>query len=474
MSLTRRIAWLAAILMPVALAAQTPPPADTQQIARIQQVIDSAAKRPEAAGLSVAVAKRGQLILEQGVGLANLESATPADQNTMFRIGSVTKQFTAAAIMKLVEQKRLSLDDDLRKYVKDFDTGGRKLSMRQLLNHTAGVPNYTEQPTFVSEGAARDLTHAQLLAYVKGVPFDFEPDKGWKYSNTGYYLLGMVIEAVSGKPFGQFLQDELLGPLGLTRTRYASERDIIRNRAQGYSRDATGILVNDASISMNPPGAAGGLGASAGDLVRWQMALTSGRVVSTDSFRQMVSSGAPMGPAGGQYGFGLMISEVGGKSRISHGGYIAGFNSMLVWLPDQDLHVAVISSSEALSSEEVAGQIIATMTGDSQTSATRTTPKKGTSEAARRVLEELARGEPNYALMAPAIASATRQQLPAMQPVLASLGAIQSVTFAGPGPEGTDIFGVKMANGSLTFAIRLDAQGRVEIAGLSPGGPPPQ
>lgn len=450
-------------------AADVDPLGDQQIIERAGQIIGQMMKRPEAVGLSVAVARGDKLLLEQGLGIADLEFDAPADAQTMFRIGSVTKQFTAAAIMKLVERGRLALDDDLRKHLPSFDTGGRLVTIRQLLNHTSGVPSYTSRPKFMAEIAPLELTHEQLLATVQGVAFDFEPGKGWNYSNTGYYLLGMVIEAVDGRPYGQFLQEEFFTPLGLARTRYASERDIIRNRAQGYGLDAQGVRVNDAPISMAVPGAAGAISSTAGDLLRWQMALAGGRAVSAASYRQMTESSVPTTQGAVRYGFGLNISESGGRKTVSHAGGINGFNSVLTYLPGSALHVAVISNSETLPSAAVSNAIIAAITSSAPLAPPRTEAKGGSEAALRRLLAELARGEPDYSQMGEQLAAATRAQLPQMQPMLQSLGAIDTVTFAGVGLQGGDQYEVKFANGSrFIFAIGLDDAGKVVGAAMRP------
>jgi CubicO group peptidase (beta-lactamase class C family) len=314
--------------------------------------------KPGGVGLSIAVAQRGKILLAKSYGMADAELDVPANEETMFRIGSVTKQFTSAIVMRLVEQKKLALDDELPKYVPDFPLQGRKVTIEQLLQHTSGIKSYTDIEEPWKKVWPIELTHAELLALVKDEPFDFEPGTGWHYNNTGYYLLGMVIEKVTGKSYPEVLQTELCVPLGLTRTRYDSNRDLIKNRAQGYSLLDDGRLANDNVLGMAQPGAAGGIVSTASDLVRWEMALSSGKVVKPESFRRMCKSTVlPNGRDTG-YGFGLNIAHWNGKSRIEHGGGIFGFNSKLLWLPDEDLHVAVISNGERLSSEKVADAIM--------------------------------------------------------------------------------------------------------------------
>ena len=333
--------------------AQSPSPA---LAAKIDALAAEHLAKPGGVGLSVAVAQRGKLLLAKGYGKADAEFDVPANEQTMFRIGSVTKQFTAALVMRLVEQNKLSLDDELAKYVPDFPLQERKVTIEHLLRHTSGIKSYTDVGEAWEKVWPLELTHEELLALVKDAPFDFEPGSDWRYNNTGYYLLGMVIEKVAGKSYAEQLQAELCGPLGLARTRYDSNRELIRNRAQGYTLDE-GQLVNDQMIGMAQPGAAGGILSTAGDLVRWQMALSSGKVVQPESFAKMSTPTVLPGGRDTHYGFGLLLDEWNGRPRVQHGGGIFGFNSMLFWLPVEDLHVAVISNGEPLSSAKLADAI---------------------------------------------------------------------------------------------------------------------
>ena len=330
--------------------AQSPPPALVQ---KIDALAAEQLAKPGGVGLSIAVAQRGKLLLAKGYGKADAEFDVPANEETMFRIGSVTKQFTAALVMRLVEQKQLALEDDLSKYVPDFPLQGRKVTIEQLLRHTSGIKSYTDVGEAWEKLWPLELTHAELLALVKDAPFDFEPGSNFRYDNSGYYLLGMVIEKVTGKSYAEQLQTELCVPLGLTRTRYDSNRELIRNRAQGYTLDGE-QLVNDQMFGMGQPGAAGGILSTAGDLVRWQMALSSGKFVKPESFAKMRTTTVLPNGHDTLYGFGLRMDEWAGKPRVQHGGGIFGFNSMLFWLPGEDLHVAVISNGEPLSSAHIA------------------------------------------------------------------------------------------------------------------------
>lgn len=356
----------------LALAALPSPPIPAQPLAlvrprsdaKLEAAIDRIAAehlaKPGAVGLSIAVARKGEVVLAKGYGQADLELGVAADADTCFRIGSVTKQFTAALVMKLVERKTLALDDDLSKWVPQFPLQGRHVTLRQLLQHTSGLPSYTDIGAEWESKWPLELTDAELLALVKDKPFDFEPGTKWAYDNTGYYLLGMVIEKASAKSYVDLLRDEITKPLGLVRTRRDSNVDLIKNRAQGYAwvgTAAQGELVNDQPYGTNQPGAAGFLLSTARELVTWSSALANGKVVSKESLALMTTPAVlPDGKDTG-YGFGLMIDDFEGRRRISHGGGIFGFNSFLAWFPDEDVHLAVISNGEALSSSKVAADL---------------------------------------------------------------------------------------------------------------------
>lgn len=347
-SFRRTSLCLGTTLLATTLAAAAPP-SDDELTDAIEQAVQDALDMPGAVGLSVAVAIDGRMIVDDGYGIAELEHDVAADKSTMFRIASITKQFSAAAIMGLVEDGMLSLDASIDAYFPDYPFDGRTVTVRQLLNHTSGIPGYTEVGTFWQTGVTRELTTDELLDYVDELPFDFEPGEQMKYNNTAYYMLGPIIEQVTGSAYTDYLQDEFFTPLNLDRTRYDSNRAMIRNRAQGYDfNSTTGEFFNDRLIGMDNPGAAGGILSTAGDLVRWQQALSTGKVVSTESYTLMTTPTVlPDGTDTG-YGFGLEMRDIEERPNISHGGGIFGFNSMLTYYPATDdqpaIHIAVISN----------------------------------------------------------------------------------------------------------------------------------
>ncbi|MEQ1893466.1 MAG: serine hydrolase domain-containing protein [Planctomycetota bacterium] len=329
--------------------------------ARIEAVVQKFMRTPGAVGLSVAVGRGEELVYERAQGFADLEFTANADPETMFRIGSVTKQFTAAAIMKLSERGKLSVDDPLAKFLPDYPRAG-DITLRHLLTHTGGVPNYTDLGKKWSTIVARELAHEELVALWRELPLDFEPGTKWNYSNSGYYLLGMVIEKVAGVSYGEFLRETFFDPLKLTRTRYDSNGEVLLNRAQGYAF-AEGKFWNDQLIGMSQPGAAGALISTGGDLVRWQIALVNGRAVKPSSYEEMTLPFLLTGGGETTYGLGLGLGAAAGASCVSHGGGIFGFNSFLGYWPDSQLSIAVISNSEQLRAEALALELAQLLLG---------------------------------------------------------------------------------------------------------------
>ena len=334
-------------------------PRQPVQDAAVEAEVDALAAgflaRPGGVGLSIGVGRRGKLLLAKGYGLADAELEVPAKADTLFRIASVTKQFTAAAVMKLVERGQLSLEDTLAQLVPELPTPGHTVTLRHLLAHTSGLPSYTD----IEEWAPKiplELTDAEMVELVAAHPFDFEPGADWHYNNSGYYLLGMILARADGTTYGEHLRKALFEPLHLERTRYDSHHDLIPNRAQGYALEGD-QLVNDLHLGMSQPGGAGGLLSTGGELVRWSMALTGGQVVSPESFTLMSTSTILPGGRDVHYGFGLELGDFEGRPLVKHEGAIFGFNSALLWLPDEDFHVAVLSNGEALPSDDLAEAI---------------------------------------------------------------------------------------------------------------------
>lgn len=305
-------------------------------------------------GMSVAIARDGKIVFSRGYGEADVEMGVAAGPETIYRIGSITKQFTAAAIMRLVEAGEITLDDPLTKFLPDYPTQGQKVTVRHLLTHTSGIRNITSiDRGYLQREFRLDLTDEELLDLFAGLPFNFEPGTQYSYTNSGYLLLGMIIEKVTGKSYPEYIEHELLEPLGLNHTLYCENSRVIANRAEGYSYEED-KLINSRYLSMRIPGGAGALCSTVGDLVRWTHLLHGGQVVSPTSLQQMTDSTTLATGERISYGFGLDVGKIFSHPVVQHGGGISGFSGMLTHYPDDGLTLAVLTNTSPGEADEIA------------------------------------------------------------------------------------------------------------------------
>lgn len=343
------------------LTPANPPASRTELVARLDSLARAFLVDGPSVGAAVAVVRGTDTLLLRGYGLADRESQRATTITDRFRIGSLTKGYTAAAMMRLVERGRLSLDDELKRWVPEFPLQGHRVTMRQLLNHTSGIRNYLESPGWRARWAD-DLTPLQVADLVARDTFDFAPGTRWSYSNTGYTLLGLVIERASGQSYAEFVRRELLVPLGLRRTSYCPNRPRGADWALGY-RERNDSLVPAEYLSMTHPYAAGALCATVGDFLTWERALAAGRVVTPASYARMT---APDTLANGErlsYGYGLGRGQYAGHRMVLQEGGINGFNTTAMQLPDDSLDVVVFSNSEQSGSGRLAQNLARAVLG---------------------------------------------------------------------------------------------------------------
>jgi CubicO group peptidase (beta-lactamase class C family) len=320
------------------------------------------------AGAAVAVLRDGRLVFAKGYGSANLELAAPANSKTVFRIGSLTKQFTAAGMLLLAEQGKLSIDDKLSLYLPNFPRAN-EVTLRDLLNHTSGIHNFTEAPV-IDRISTSGATVEELVADIadQSPLYDFEPGTGWWYSNSNYALLGAVIEKVTGKSWAAFMKDEIFDKLGMADTSADDAHDVVPGRASGYvlSQGAAGKFRNADFTDMSVPYAAGALRSTAIDLARWNAALFGGKLLKPTSLKEMMAPGllrngvenqiaiawpggkASLPPAGfvpGFYAFGLDHHSEDGRRVIGHDGSIAGFDSVMQSYIDEGVTIIVLTNT---------------------------------------------------------------------------------------------------------------------------------
>ena len=322
-----------------------------QEITRKVDDYMAAAMRVNRFSGAVLLARDGQPIESRGYGMANIELSVPNSPETVFRLGSVTKQFTGMAIVMLQERGKLSVNDPICKYLSDCPQAWQPITIKNLLTHTAGIPNYTEFPDF-PKTAAVDTTAAELTSRFRDKPLQFALGEKYAYSNSGYYLLGTIIERASGKPYADFLQENIFGPLGMKQTGYDNPVRIIKNRAAGYARTSDGFI-NAAPISMSTAYAAGALYSTVGDLLLWDQALYTEKLVSRKSLDEAFT------PFKSNYGYGWSIGKRFDRQVIAHGGGIFGFSSYIARYPSDHVTVIVLSNVEGAPSGEIANSLAA-------------------------------------------------------------------------------------------------------------------
>ncbi len=287
---------------------------------------------------SVLVAKGGAVLLEKSYGMADIEWDVPNTPDAKFRLGSITKQFTATAILQLQERGKLSVDDPIAKYVENAPAAWKGITIHHLLTHTSGIPSYTDFPEFQKPNFMRvPLSPLEIVMLSKDKPLDFQPGENWKYDNTGYVLLGYIIEKVTGEKYGDYLQKNVFGPLDMKDSGYDRTETVLRHRAGGYHWD-NNRHVNAGFIDMSLPHAAGSLYSTVRDLYRWDRSLYTEKVLSKKSLDRMFT------PVKNDYGYGWVITHAQGRTRIGHGGGINGFSTVIIRYPEADAAVIVLSN----------------------------------------------------------------------------------------------------------------------------------
>ena len=377
---TSRLSAVVLILATIALTvpgrAQNPPsaagrPAATQaapvtprqpaplDAATLQKKIDELVEgHMKTNGFSGAVllAKDGKPLVAKGYGFANVEWQVPNTTTTKFRIGSITKQFTSMIVMQLREQGKIKLEDSMCLYVSPCPDTWKPVTIHHLLTHTSGIPTYTAIPAW-RETNMMPKTTDQIIAFFRGMPLQWTPGERYAYNNSGYFLLGVIIERITGKKYEQALQEMILTPVGLADTGYDWTKTIITKRAAGYTgRGAT--LANAAPLDMQHPYAAGSMYSTVEDLLKWDQALYTTKLLP-EAAKQVMWT-----PFRDNYAYGWNIVPAnadmfGGHRRIAHGGGINGFSANFVRLPDPKVTVIVLGNNESASSSTVARDIMA-------------------------------------------------------------------------------------------------------------------
>ncbi len=307
---------------------------------RVDEIVRAAMQRQKIPGLALLVARDGKIVKVQGYGLANVELQAPVRPETLFQSGSMGKQFTATGVMMLVEEGKVGLDDKIAKYFTDAPASWNEITVRNLLSHTSGIKNYTEGQL----DYRKDYSEDELVKLAEALPLDFPPGEGWHYSNTGYLLLGVLIHKVTGKFYGDFLQERIFRPLGMTSTRVMSEADIIPNRSSGY-RLVNGELKNQEYVSPTLNSTAdGSLYFNVLDLAKWDAALYTEKLLQRSSLEQIWTATKLKDGKLTGYGFGWFITSVGGHRIYEHAGAWQGFSTGIARYVDDRLTVVALTN----------------------------------------------------------------------------------------------------------------------------------
>lgn len=348
-----RIRIMALVALGVLLAAS----ASAQDIAsKIDEYMKAQVKVNRFSG-SILVARDGQVLVSKGYGMANVEHDIPNTPQTKFRLGSITKQFTAAAILLLEERGKLSVQDSVCTYVPECPPAWQEITIHHLLTHTSGIPNFTSFPDYLKTMMVPSPP-ASTLERFKSKPLDFKPGERMSYSNSGYIVLGYIIEKVTGESYDAFIRKNIFEPLKMVNTGYDVSSQILKHRAAGYARQGEG-LINAAYIDMTIPHAAGALYSTVEDLYIWDQALSSGRLLSKASLDKMFT------PFKNNYAYGWTVTTQFNRKVIGHGGGINGFATFIARYPDDKTFVVVLSNLEGAPSGRIARDLAAIVFGES-------------------------------------------------------------------------------------------------------------
>ena len=313
-----------------------------QLTADFDKVISTEFKGQEPGGV-VLIAQRGKVIYKKPFGFANVELEVPMKEEMVFNIASITKQFTAVAILQLMELGKLSLQDEITKYLPDYPVNGQKITIENLLTHTAGIPGPAPE-AIAKLQARRDLVSLrEIIDTFKNRPLDFVPGTKWSYSNNGYMLLGVVIEKLSGGSYSDYLEKNIFKPAGMTQTHFGDDYVVIKNRAASYVYSRTeSRFLNARNDKVELAYSAGAIQSTAEDLFKWNEALNSHKLIKKETLEKAQTEYKLPNGKGTNYGYGWFIGNIQGSPIVEHGGNMGGFMSHSIYLPQEDVFVVVL------------------------------------------------------------------------------------------------------------------------------------
>ncbi len=423
-----------------------------------------------APGLAVAVVRDAKVVYAKGFGFADLQNNVPVTPKTVFRLGSVTKQFTATIVMQLVQEGKLSLDSTLGSLLPDSPKAWSAVTVRQLLSHTGGIPNYTNSPSFVSM-IRNEVTVDHINDNVISKPLDFAPGSSWSYSNSGYILLGQIIEKVTGNRFANELHKRILDPLGMHETYFVRETEIVKNRASGYTF-GSGRLAQSGYINMTWPFAAGAMESTVLDLAKWDAALYTDKILPQTALAQMWE---PVMVANGKaqdYGFAWETQTMNGIKLVFHGGGIPGFSTFILRAPSVGTTVIALCNWDLKDPSDLCKHVMGFLDHRLQAPPVVliSDTDLATTALIRKALESILAGRPDPAVFSPGmIKFFTPEMLHSVADTARALGPLKSLELTkseDAGGSKTREYRVTFANATLQGQFVIGKTGLVEDAKL--------
>lgn len=441
------------------------------QADKLDDLVKEQMQKQHIPGVSVAIVKDGKVVEARGYGLASVELNVPATKDTVYEIGSITKQFTATLVMMLVEENKIALTDPIKKYLPDAPAAWDKVTVRHLLTHTSGIKGYTEVGDFITLARTKH-TKEEIIGMVSKLPLDFQPGEKWSYSNTGYYLLGMIVEKASGKSYDDLLAERILKPLQMTVTRNGDPDTIIPNRAAGYMPVKDGWR-NASALQPTAAFSAGELVSTVLDMAKWDAALYTDKLVKTATLEQMwtaatLNNGKPTG-----YGFGWAVGEVNKHRLIEHGGGTAGFSTVISRFPTDRLTVLVLTNRAEANpngiSHAIAGLYEPALVPPPDKPIEDKEPKL--TALFKSILTDAADGKVNPDLFTPDAQKEILPRIKESKATFAQFGALKSLTLVEQkeiGDTKAYRYRAEFANVKLRATFVLDKAGKIAGAGLQP------
>lgn len=321
---------------------------------KIDSLIQTEFKDKDGPGGVFMVSKNGKEIYLKAFGKANLELNVDLTTGSIFQLGSMTNQFTSVAILMLEEQGKLSVNDSISKYIPDYPNGN-KITIHHLLTHTSGIKDFTKMKS-LRDIAQKEMTPSMMVDFFKNEPVDFAPGEKFDYNNSGYFLLGYIIELTSGETYEDFIEKRIFQKIGMANSYYNTDRQVIKNRASGYHKKENGY-VNKTIISYSVPFASGSLMSTAGDMLKWKNALNQNLLLNANTIKKAFMKYRLNNKEEFTYGYGWHIRDINRTPTREHGGSIFGFKSMGVYIPSKDIYVLGLSNCDCHSPTKITQEI---------------------------------------------------------------------------------------------------------------------